>query len=253
MLEDSPTPTTTTIRTRYRPPVSRRFVGKSAPGATRVVKKSAAARQREILESYDSDSGLELTEFEVANPFLVTDVSAKLPTARSTSNVSSSSSSSSSVTSGSMAPTSATHFQQTVKQEELDSVAPFLIPAKRITKKPRWPADFFAINIANFFDEIEDNASDARVCSLFEPHFGQWVAYKRSTYYDHRQRWQEATLDAKQTVLSAGQTEAGCWWNLMSTTPAPRAHIQALRRRNTSQVMTVKSDIIELSSDMDSD
>ena len=240
MHEESPTPTLTT----YRPPVPPpKFIGKSAPGATRVVKKSAAARQRELMESYDSDSGLEMTDLGLAKPFVVTHSSVMSSTPCSTSTVSPSL----------VASTSTVHLKHAVKQEEHDIVVPFLIPTKYVTKKPKWPADFFAVDIANFFDEVEDGASDTRVRSLFEHHFGQWVAYKRSTYYDHCQRWQEATLEAKQVVLSAGQTEAGCWSNLMSMTQAPRAHIKAARRCNVNQVTTVGLDIIEISSDSGSE
>ncbi|KAF8956528.1 hypothetical protein BDZ97DRAFT_1925426 [Flammula alnicola] len=270
--DESPTPTLT----RYRPPVpAPKFIGRRAPGVTRVVKKTRAAREREIMEGYDSDSGIEFTD-----PFPFTNSSPAPSTSRSTSTASVSMTASASAASTSAASTSAAsasaastsiastsiasmstarsapflRLGPTVKQEEPSSAIPFLIPAKRISKKPKWPADFFAVDIVNLFDEIEDSASDTDtgVRSLFERHFGQWVDYKRSTYYDHRQRWEEATLEAKQAVLSAGQTKAGCWINLMSTTRAPRAHIKAVRRHNTKQVLGVaESDVIDISSDSD--
>jgi hypothetical protein len=56
---------------------------------------------------------------------------------------------------------------------------PFLISTARTWKKPKWLADFFAVTIANCFDEIEDNVIDPSVCSIFEHHFGQWVSYKQ--------------------------------------------------------------------------
>jgi len=163
------------------------------------------------MESYDSNSGLEMTDLELAKPFVVTHSSATSSTPCSTSTVSSSL----------VVSTSTVHLKHAVKQEEHDIIVPFLIPTKCIMKKPKWPVDFFAVDIANFFDEVENTVSDTRVHSLFEHHFGQWVAYKRSTYYDHHQCWQEATLEAKQVVLSAGQTEASCWSNLMSTMQVP--------------------------------
>ncbi|KIJ89905.1 hypothetical protein K443DRAFT_15707 [Laccaria amethystina LaAM-08-1] len=238
--DESPTPTLTT----YHPPVPLpKFIGKSAPGATRVVKKLAVARQRGLMESYNSDLGLESTDLKLTIPFVFARSSVTSSTPCSTSTASSSLA----------ASTSTVHFQHPVKQEELDVVVPFLIPTKHIVKKPKWPADFFAIDIANFFDEIEDSASDTRVLSLFEHHFGQWVAYKRSTYYNHHQCWQEATLEAKQAVLSAGQTEAGCWSNLMSTAQVPQAHIRAVHRHNVNQVTMIGLNIIEISSDSGSD
>ncbi|KAF8152443.1 hypothetical protein B0H34DRAFT_861722 [Crassisporium funariophilum] len=260
--DESPTPTLT----RYRAPVpAPKFVSRRAPGATCVIKKTRAAREREIMEDYDSDSGIEFTD-----PFPFTNSSPAPSTSRSTSTASVSMTACASAVSTSAASTSAvstsiasmstaqsTPFLRlgpAVKQEEPSSAIPFLIPAKHILKKPKWPADFFAVNIVNLFDEIEDSATDTdtRVRLLFERHFGQWVDYKRSTYYDHRQQWEEATLEAKQAGLSAGQTKAGCWINLMSTTRAPRAHIKAVCRHNTKQVLGVaESDVIDISSDSD--
>jgi len=65
--EESPTPTLTRYCLPVPPP---KFIGKSAPGATRVVKKSAVAQQWELIESYDSDSGLEMTDLKLAKPFV---------------------------------------------------------------------------------------------------------------------------------------------------------------------------------------
>lgn len=262
--EESPTPTLTTYRPPAPPP---KFIGNFAPGATRVVKKSAAARRRELMDSYDSDSGLELTDLELAMPFVThssatssihVNSAAPLSTCRINPSASSSASHMNSAASSANSLStsrinSTTSHVDSSAPSSIVSVVPFLIPNKRISKKPRWPADFFAASIANFFDEVEDSASDTQVCSLFEYHFGRWVDYKRSTYYDHRQRWQEATLEAKQAVLSAGQTEAGCWLNFMSMTRAPRAHIKAARRLNVDQLAMVDSDVMEISSGSDGD
>ncbi|EDR05518.1 uncharacterized protein LACBIDRAFT_329483 [Laccaria bicolor S238N-H82] len=79
--DDSPTPTLA----RYCPPVSRKFVGKAGLGATRVVKKSAAAKERELIESYESDSGLELTDLDLTKPFLLRNSSGVASTSQSTS------------------------------------------------------------------------------------------------------------------------------------------------------------------------
>ena len=111
-------------------------------------------------------------------------------------------------------------------------------------KTPKWPADFFAVDVAKCFDEVEDNAGEARVRSIFERHFGQWVSYKRSTFYEHRQRWAKASLEVKQTMLSAGRTKAGCWIIFMSTTPAPRARTKAARKRGV-----INEDLIEILSE----
>jgi hypothetical protein len=98
----------------------------------------------------------------------------------------------------------------------------FLIPTKHVLKGPKWPADFFAVDIANCIDET-DKTDDARVDSVFEKHFGQWAPYKRSTFYDHRGRWQAASLEDKNAALLAGRTEAGRWAHFMSVDRSHRA------------------------------
>ena len=55
-------------------------------------------------------------------------------------------------------------------------------------------------------------------------------------------------------VLSAGRTKAGCWANFMSITPAPRAQVKAMRKhKNKPALAVMDQDIIEISSDEDSE
>jgi hypothetical protein len=186
------------------------------------------------MECYDSDSGPEFM-----NSFPINNASPAPSISRSASAASTSTATSSNV-------------DPAIKQEMLDLTIPslpFLIFTLRASKKPKWPADFFAVKIANCFDKIEDNAADARVRSIFEHHFGQWVSYKRSTFYEHRQRWVGASLEAKDAVLAAGYTKAGCWVNFMSMTAAPRAHVKAARKRNTKYLL--ESEVIDISSGSD--
>lgn len=225
-----------------RPISASKFTRKLVPSSVQVVKKVfAVTQERELMESYDSDSGSEFTD-----PFPFSD-SLPVPSISQSASVAFASTSSST----SIKPS----LKIFIKREEANPLDPFLIPLTRVSKMkgPRWPADFFAVSIVNFFDKIEDSASDRRVRSLFEHHFGRWVPFKRATFYEHRQRWEAATLDAKHAVLSAGYTQAGCWVNLMSTTPAPRARIKAARRRSTKQVNVAVDEVIDISSDMDSD
>jgi len=232
MSDETPTPTPT----RYRAPnpiSNAKFTHKLAPAATRAIKERApaAAREREPIECYDSDSGLEFLD-----PISLDTPSSAPSISRSASAASTSTATSSDV-------------GFTVKQETLGLTIPslpFLISTTRISQKPKWPADFFAVKIADCFDEIEDNAADARVRTIFEHHFGQWVSYKRSTFYEHRQRWVRASLEAKDAVLAAGQTKAGCWVNFMSMMAAPRAHVKAARKRNAKFLLDCE--VIDISS-----
>jgi hypothetical protein len=231
MSDETPTPTPT----RYRAPnpiSGAKFTRKLAPAATRSIKEKApaAARGRELIECSDSDP------FEFSDPISFNTPSSAPSISRSASAASTSTATSSDVS-------------FTVKQETLGSTIPslpFLISTTRISQKLKWPADFFAIKIAECFDEIEDNATDARVRMIFEHHFGQWVSYKRSTFYEHRQRWVRASLEAKNAVLAAGHTKAGCWVNFMSMTAAPRAHVKAARKRNAKFLLDCE--VINISS-----
>jgi hypothetical protein len=141
-------------------------------------------------------------------------------------------------------PIPSLHNQLPIINKPTDRPIPFYIPPARVSKKPRWPADFFAVDIVGCFDEVEDGAADVNVRSIFDAHFGLWVSYTKSTFYEHRQRWEAASLSTKHTVLSAGRTPAGCWSHVMSTTPGPRARIKAVR-----QAFNRSSSFLELSSD----
>jgi hypothetical protein len=147
-------------------------------------------------------------------------------------------------------PTSSrNHSQPIIKQENpFPTMPPF--SAAFGSRKPRWPADFFAIDIVHCFDRIEDGTADSRVRLIFDDCFGQWVSYKKSTFYEHRKRWQTASLEIKQAALSAGHTDAGRWSCVMATTPAPRAHIKAARKRKLID-SSVDCEVIEILSDSD--
>lgn len=100
-----------------------------------------------------------------------------------------------------------------------------------------WPADFYAVDIANCLREIEC-PSNKKVRAIFEEHFT--VPFKSSTFYDHQDRWQRASLDMKETFLSAGRTEAGLWLNFMAANPARDAALKAARRRETRKMIQAK-------------
>jgi hypothetical protein len=120
-------------------------------------------------------------------------------------------------------------------------------------QQPRWPRDFFAVDIVRCFEEIENGATEDRVQEAFENHFGKWVPFVRATFYEHRKRWAAGTHEAKDAVLSADRTIAGCWHNFMLTTPSPRVQIKSKRQRDAQeQIKRLKPEVIDLSSDPES-
>ena len=131
-------------------------------GATpTVAQRNVDTWEQEPIESYDSDTSIELPD---PLSFIPPPTSSRFA-----SNVSTS-------TAPSTIPSSRND------STEPNLTTPFLSPPTGISKTPKWPAHFFAVDIANCFDEVEDNAGEARVRSIFERHFGQWVSYKRSTF-----------------------------------------------------------------------
>ena len=247
LLDEAPTPALARHHAPIPPP---KFTRKRVPGVTRVIKRkgSAAAREKEMTECYESDLDLELI-----NPFLLSNHSpqrsasppipgAPLPSCQPSSLPSTSQSAST------LNPPSPA--ESTIKQEDPE---PTSLPTFRLSgisnslKKSKWPAEFFAIDIVNCFEDVEENAGDAQVRAVFERHFGQWAPYRRSTFYEHRGRWQAASLAAKQVALAAGRTESGLWSKFMSVAPARRALLKAVRKRKTKQV--INEGIIEISSD----
>jgi len=193
----------------YRPSKKSRSIA-----ATRVVRRNMSEYAQ--MECYESDSGIEFTE---PRPF---SNQTRTPPRRSPSIASTSSQRSPSI-----ASTSSQSVTPTIKY---DLTLPFYIPPNDHMQAPRWPRDFFAIDIVNCFNDA-DKAGDGMVRQVFESHFGQWVPFVNSTFYEHRGRWQAASLEAKHAALSAGRAPAGYWANFMSANPAPRARLKAARRK----------------------
>jgi len=105
-----------------------------------------------------------------------------------------------------------------------------------------WPADFYAVDIANCLKEIQ-RPNNKKVQVIFEQHFA--VPFKSSTFYDHQDRWQRASLDTKETFLLAGQTEPGLWVHFMATNPARDAALKAARRREARKMIQEKLSLEE--------
>ncbi|KAF8815548.1 hypothetical protein BYT27DRAFT_7249072 [Phlegmacium glaucopus] len=142
--------------------------------AMQVVKRniSAARPERESMEMYESDSGIEFTDpFPFRNP---------PPFSGSTSTMLSSTSSVSAIS---------TSFASTTSTSSALSTPDWILPFLAIvgSKKLCWPQDFFTIDIIDCLEEIEETAGEANACSVFECHFGNWVPYKPSTFYEHLQ------------------------------------------------------------------
>jgi hypothetical protein len=85
--------------------------------------------------------------------------------------------------------------------------------------------------------------SNKKVQVIFEKHFA--VPFKSSTFYDHQDRWKRASLDTKETFLSAGRTEAGLWVHFMAASSAPDAALKATRRQQARKMRQAKLSLEE--------
>ena len=81
-----------------------------------------------------------------------------------------------------------------------------------VPKTTLWLADFFVVNIAHCFNEIEDNVGDVKVRSIFDRSV-LWLVVSRRFMITAGGR---TSLEAKDLVLSAGRTRASCCASFMS-------------------------------------
>ena len=128
------------------------------------------------------------------------------------------------------------------------------LPGSSVYYKPNpgrksWPADFYAIDIANCFQEIQQQRNKKNVRVIFEKHFA--VPFKSSTFYDHQDRWKRASLDTKETFLLAGRTEAGLWVHFMTANSARDAALKAARRREARKMIQTKIFLERSGSDLE--
>ena len=96
------------------------------------------------------------------------------------------------------------------------------LPGSSVCKS--WPVDFYAIDITNYLQEIQSPtnkknlANKKKVQVTFEQHFA--VPFKSSTFYDHEDCCQGASLDMKETFLSRvdGHWSLGTFYGSQSCT-----------------------------------
>jgi hypothetical protein len=97
-------------------------------------------------------------------------------------------------------------------------------------RKKSWPADFYAVDIDAIFRETKKFSSKGNgIQEVFEDRFK--VAFKRTTFYDHRRRWRDAGKLERNIARSGGRTDAGLWSTFMVRNPAMNAEVKSARRR----------------------
>jgi hypothetical protein len=96
---------------------------------------------------------------------------------------------------------------------------------------PVWPADFYVVDIVHGFNQC-DRARQARqsVSGAFTATFG--IPFRRTTYYENRKRWKEASQTVRDKSTAAGRTTQGTWAKFISHNKAHKSqhHATAIRR-----------------------
>ncbi|KAF8885198.1 hypothetical protein BD779DRAFT_1673833 [Infundibulicybe gibba] len=75
---------------------------------------------------------------------------------------------------------------------------------------PIWPVDFYVVDIVLGFAKCEAaRRSRSNVGQTFTSLFG--VPFRRSTFYENRKRWEDASQASRDKSLKAGRTDKGLW------------------------------------------
>lgn len=89
------------------------------------------------------------------------------------------------------------------------------------TRKTVWPRDFYVTDIVDYFQACED-VDGHQLGEIFAARFAG-VAFRRSTYYDNKNRWLAASQLTKDNALEAGHSAAGLWSVFCRKVPSRRA------------------------------
>ena len=82
-------------------------------------------------------------------------------------------------------------------------------PPSDVVVPRQWPADFYAVDIVDFFSACENN-SNIRLETIFCHHFPN-IPFRRSTVNENRAHWKKAPQHVRDIVLRAKHTAEGKW------------------------------------------
>ncbi|KAJ7576368.1 hypothetical protein C8J56DRAFT_1062079 [Mycena floridula] len=106
------------------------------------------------------------------------------------------------------------------------------LPSPNTASDPKnlvWPSDLLAVDIVKFFGKTRKPVAGVKVATRFVETFN--VLWKKSTFYDNRNRWDSVTQEARDAVLKAGRGPGGLWSHFSGSTPAPKAEAKAAAKR----------------------
>ncbi|KAJ8090242.1 hypothetical protein PM082_018838 [Marasmius tenuissimus] len=103
------------------------------------------------------------------------------------------------------------------------------------TSATKWPAEYFARDIIDFYREMGDN--EDLVKRLFNEHFPLVTAYPRALVYSHHFQWKDAPQDLLDELYTAVPFSGPCddgdaqWKRLMKVVPDRYQALQHTRRK----------------------
>ncbi len=122
--------------------------------------------------------------------------------------------------------------------EDTDGPEPFSSPLRRGTSsqkpftpsrsaKALWPGERSIKEVVEGFIQVDDLSKqpDYTVTKAFEEHFG--MKFSSSTFYEHRDRWNNASQEDRDAGLASNQS----WASFVSRHPFSRASVKAARKR----------------------
>jgi hypothetical protein len=106
-----------------------------------------------------------------------------------------------------------------IKTEPLSPRGSPAMSSSGSVKKIVWPRDFYVADIVDCFIACE-NVDGSRVGHIFTAHFN--TTFRRSTYYENKDRWQSAPQSVKDIAIEAGHSTEGLWSTFLTKVPSRR-------------------------------
>ena len=111
---------------------------------------------------------------------------------------------------------------------ETPLMAQACLPPGMTVAEARFPSSFYAADVAVAFATFKTKGK-LTVEHQFKKFFG--VSWKSSTFYNHRVRWYNAPLDAREKGIAVGYSDEGCYSMFLVAHGPKNAKLKAAKRK----------------------
>ncbi|KAA1470132.1 hypothetical protein DENSPDRAFT_928642 [Dentipellis sp. KUC8613] len=109
-------------------------------------------------------------------------------------------------------------------------------PAEVIVFRKIWPRDYFVVDVGELFRTCDlASRKGEKIETVFHAMFGPDVRFVKSTFYDHRGRWERAPEAARRRYLNLGRSAGGLWSAFAREFPSRDSQLRTERRRAGQQ------------------